>query len=244
MRFLLAAAFATSLLAQSGLDRPLFGTMLGARGTVRPLYGIAGGLIPGEPIAKRVFSMACSSRECLMKTGAAILSATGSVSAPSGEALFGLDGDSALIYFPEGRTLERWHDDRLAPVAWISRGEVLSIRVVSGGAFEAALRRGERVWIERFSRDGERLGLTGFLPPATSAVMLLDRGVLFALRSALMLERPDGTAMRFDVSGARSIFPIGDGMVEVVAPGARYALRVEPGRERMIVLPSLRTEAQ
>ena len=226
--------------AQPSLDRPTLGTMLDANGIARPVYGISGSVTLGEVAASGVLSSACSRQLCLMKTGAAILSADGSVPAPPGPAIFALDGAAAWVYFPLSKQLARWQAGELDFLSVDIAGDIQSIRAGSDNTIDAVIRRGDRVWIARISAADGSVTFLGSLPRAAGPMMLLgENGVTFASRDGLVLRREDGSEIRFHVKNVSGIFALGEGYVEVRAGQSMYALRVDSGHERLFLLPEI-----
>jgi hypothetical protein len=236
-------AWAVCAWAQTGLVRPQLGTMLDSSGAARPVYGVPGSVTLGDAAATGVLASACSRQLCLLKIDSALLSAAGSIPAPAGPAVFALDGVEAFVYFPESQQLAHWHGGQLDSTPLNVEGKILSLRVegrAESGKIEAVIRRGERVSIERISPDGANLGITGSLPDDTRAAMLTGAGgVVFANRDTLVLLHADGTETRFEVAGAQAMFALGDGYVEVRAGSSTYAVRVDPGQERIFLLPEV-----
>ena len=214
------------------------GVMLDSSGSARTVYGVPGSIVLGNTLATGALSIASSRRLWLVKTDSAILSSTGSVPAPPGPALFALDGATALVYFPASNQLARWHEGQLDFLDGGIPDEVLSIRAGSGGTLDAALRRDGRVSLVSISLTDGSVTVTGSIPNA-GVVTLLDAGILFSNRDALVLRRTDATEVRFDLPGAEAIFPLGDGYVEVRAGRSTYAIRTDPGRERTFLLPEV-----
>ena len=163
---------------------------------------------------------------CLAKTDSKILSATGETDAPPGPAIFGLSGDDAIVFFPEAHTFARWHNDVLEPLDWEIDGEILSIR-----ATQIAVRRNGNVSIVR--PDDSTIDS---IPDASGPVLLLPKGVVFATKDEIVL-RQDDSEVRFELAGAESITAMGARYVAIRAGGAIYALRIDPGRERLFLLP-------
>ena len=228
---ILIAVFGICAYAQPALERPGLGMIVDANGALRPVYGIAGSVTLGGPIAAGVLSTACSRKLCLSKTATSILWGDQETAAPPGPALFALDGNRAFVYFPQSNQLMRWHDGVLKPMDFDIGGEILSLRAAHGRV-EFAVRRDGEVWIVR--GDGAVLGaLTG----AGAPVMLLKDGALFKAGDALIVRRDDGTELSFDLTGVESLLPMGAGYVQIRAGAAAYALCVEPEREQLFVLP-------
>ena len=203
--------------SQSGIEVPSAGIIVDATGSLRAVQGVAGNFLPGPPIATGVLSAACSEQLCLAKTDSKILSATGQVDAPPGPAVFGLDRDTAVIFFPQSRTFARWRENTLEPLDWNVDDDVLSIRVGDQG-IEIALRRN---WA----------GVTN------GPVLLLREGVLFATADEFVFRHGDGSEARFDLAGAEAITSMGSHYAAIRSGSLTYLLRLEPGHEQLFLLP-------
>jgi hypothetical protein len=182
-------------------------------------------MVPG------VLSAACSERLCLAKTDSKIVSAAGETDAPPGPAIFGVDGDQAVAFFPESQLFARWHENTLDPLDWTTDGEVLSIRV-SADATDIAVRRDGSVWIVH--PDGS---VVDWIADTSGPVLLLREGVLFATPEELVFRHPDASEVRFALSSAQSISAMGPHYDAIRAGDATYALRTESGREQLFLLP-------
>lgn len=227
MRLLLVALCATCAWAQSGIETPSIGAVVDSSGSLRQVNGLAGNFWTSDPIISGVVSAACSERLCLVKTDSKILSATGEIEAPAGSAIFGLDGDQPIVFFPQSGTFARWHDNSLDMLDWAIDGEVLSIY-----GNDIAVRRDQEVQI--VNRDG---GLIDEIAAATGPVLLLSDGVVFATSDELILRRRNLTDIRFPLAAAESITRMGAHYIAIRAGDSRYALRIESGRESLFLLP-------
>jgi hypothetical protein len=216
--------------AQSGIQIPTIGAVADSSGFLRMVQGVAGNFLLGPPVAAGVLTAACSERLCLAKTGSKILSETGETGAPPGSATFALHGDDALVFFHESRTFAHWREDTLKTLDWMVDGEVLSMRF-RGERPELAVRRDGNVWIVH--PDG---AIVDTIAEAPGPVLLLDDGVLFATSDQVILRR-DGSEMRFELAGARSISAVGPHYAAIRTDDAVYVLRTESGREGFFLLP-------
>ena len=220
--------------AQSGIEVPSVGAVVDPTGALRPVQGVAGSFLLGPATASGVLSAACSERLCLAKTDSEVISTTGRTDAPPGPAIFGVNGDDAIVFFPEPRTFARWHNDTLELLDWTVNGEVLSIRL--GAEAEIAVRRDKNVWIVR--PDG---AVADWIADTPGPVLLLSEGVLFATSDELVLRHSGGSEVRFDSAGTESIAAMGPHYTAIHvsndAGGAVYALRTEPGHESLFLLP-------
>jgi hypothetical protein len=212
--------------AQSGIEVPAIGVIVDSSGSLRQVQGVAGSFFLAPPSVPGVLSAACSEQLCLVKTGSKILSATGETDAAPGPAIFAFSGDSATIFFPESRTFARWHDNTLDPLDWAVDGEILSVR-----STEIAIRKDGTVSIVH--PDGS---VVDSIADATGPVLLLPKGAVFAAKDEIVL-RQDNREVRFELAGADHISAMGPGYVAISAGGAIYALRIDPGRESLYLLP-------
>jgi hypothetical protein len=227
MRVILGIAFyAGCAWAQSGIEVPAIGAIVDTAGTLRAVQGVAGNFWLGPTTVSEVLSAGCSERICLAKTDTKIVSATGETDAPPGPAIFSLNGNDAIVYFPESRVFARWHDDALDILDWMVDGEVLSVTLK-----EIAVRRDGEVSIVH--SDGS---VVNSIPDASGPVLLLLQGVLFATKDEIVLEQ-DSREVRFDLMGVESITAMGPHYAMIRAGHVIYALRIEAGREALYQLP-------
>jgi hypothetical protein len=237
----LVVILAVSACAFAQIEHPQIGVMLDENGDARVVLGVAGSTTLGDPILSGVISLACSAQRCFAKTRTALLSSSGeSIDAPAGPAVFAIDGAAAYVYFPETRQLARWHDGQLEPVVFTpndimpnditptdfpGNAEVLALRATVGG-FEYAVRRADGVWA------GDRN-----LGDVTAVQLLGDGSVLTANGEQVRLLRSDGTEADFAVAGVQSFIRISDACVQLVTSSGMWALAIEPGQERVFLLP-------
>lgn len=220
MKRIVLLSVAVCAWSQSGIDIPAAGVIVDSQGFLRGVQGVAGSFLLGPAMMSGVLSAACSEQLCLAKTDSKILSATGEADAPPGPALFGWDGDTAVICFPESRTLARWRENTLEPLDGTVDSDVISLRV-AGDRIEFTLRR-------------DWAGVT------EGPVLLLHEGVLFATADELVLRRRDATELRFEFNGAETITAIasmGPHYAAIRAGATTFALRLDAGQEQLFVLP-------
>jgi hypothetical protein len=207
--------------SQSGIEVPSVGIIVDSLGSLRAVQGVAGNFLLGPTIAMGVLSAACSDQLCLAKTDSKILSATGQVDAPPGPSVFGLDRDTAVVFFPQSQTFARWRENTLEPLDWTVDSnvdvEVLSIRI-AGDKIEFALRR-------------DWAGVTN------GPVLLLKEGVLFATADELVFRHGDGSEARFNLASAETITSMGSHYAAIHSGSLTYLLRLEPGHEQLFLLP-------
>lgn len=202
--------------------------MLDANGAVRTVYGIAASVALGDAEILGVVSQACSNQFCLAKTETSLVSASGSVDAPAGPAVFAFEGDEAVVWFPQSRQLARWQNGALTAIEASVDGEVLSIRA-GNGTVELAVRRASGVWI--VNANGAVLDS---LPRAEGPVMLIPGGVVYATREHIVIRD-----LRIPVGRVTGFSQMSAGYLQVCAGGVNYALRIEQGRETLFQLPGV-----
>ena len=225
-RLLLFLCAVCACCAQSGIEVPNAGAIVDSSGALRQVQGVAGSFSLGAAGIPGVLSAACSEHLCLAKTDSKIVSATGETDAPPGPAIFGLNNGDAIVFFPEPHTFARWHHDALEPLDWTVEGEILSIC-----ARNIAVRKDGVVSI--LHPDGS---VVDSIPDASGPVLLLPKGVVFATTEEIVL-RQDASEVRFELAEAQSITAMGPGYAAIRTGDAIYALRTEPGRESLFLLP-------
>lgn len=228
MKLLIAFAICGCAWSQSAMERPELGKMLDANGAVRTVYGIAASVSLGDVEAAGVVSSACSKAFCLAKTETSIVSASGSVDAPVGPALFAFDGDAVFVWFVRSRQLARWQNGALTPLDATVQGAVVSIGVIAG-AVKFAVRRWNGVWIVNL--DGS---VASALPHNVGPVMLTPGGVVYATRSEVVVGNT-----RLPLEGAIGFSQMSESYLQVHTGGAEYSLRIDPGRETLFQLPGV-----
>jgi hypothetical protein len=122
---LILVAAAGALLAQSGITPPRVGYIRDEAGALRPVYGVAGSFVLGQPINKRpVISAAFSGHLGLAKTATALYAFNregqrlGRLAAADGPAqfVFSPDGSEAIVFVPGTSEWFRWRDGGFQPV--------------------------------------------------------------------------------------------------------------------------------
>lgn len=220
--------FGMCVCAWGQINRPSLGKMLDTNGAVRTVYGIAASVTLGDAEITAVLSQACSKKFCLAKTGTSIVSASGSVDAPAGPALFAFSGDAAFLWFVESRQLAQWQSGAMTPIDSSVDGEVLSIRA-SAGSVEFAVRRRTGIWIVK--PDGSVLDS---LPLASGPVMLIPGGAIYATRDEIVIR-----GLRIPLGRVTAFSQMAPGYLQVRAGGVDYALRIDEGREALFQLPGV-----
>jgi hypothetical protein len=211
--------------AQPQMLAPQQGMTLDRSGALRPLVGIAQTFTTGDPVQTGVVSAACGKSLCVVRKAD---------SDPPGQALISIEGDSALLYFPATRQFARIRGEQLTILDWATAGDVLTLR-------------GDRIVVKR--EDGVRIltptgAVLGSLPNDTTAALLLHGLTIYSTPDVLVLSRPDGAEIRYDLRGVISLTQIGERYVEVMTTDSTYALRIDAGKEQLSLLPQSSPEVK
>jgi hypothetical protein len=217
--------------AQGTIDPPRMGVMVDGFAHARPVFGVSASVSLGEAFAGAVVASSCSDSWCIFKTRDAIGAGGVLTKAPPGPALLAIDGATALMYFPLFHMLARWRDGTLEPVAMNVTGTIVGLRSNAGLA-QFAVRRNAVTWIV----DADNQAIDS-IPSASGPVILLPGATIYTDGDDVVLRRADGSELRFPAPGARSFLAMATNYVQIRAGQSSYALRIDPGHERIFELP-------
>jgi len=258
MSALLAALsfLAVSAWAQPAITPPQVGFMQDTAGSLRPVHGLAGNFLVGEPIAAGVLSAAFSGSFGLAKTDSTVIvtdwqgKAIATSDASAGPALFAFasDGRPALAYWFRSKTLLRWSGATLTHVrldgAAIAADDVLSIAEPDPDHTAMLVKRKDGVWDVRILLATGAVDSQTALPAVTApACMLVNGNVVSSDDVGLVVHKTDGSvvhlAARLPVSF--SLQQMGDGWLQLwdLGSGAQFAVRLTKGREGFYALPEV-----
>jgi hypothetical protein len=179
MRFSLFFFLALPLAAQSGLTAPSLGWIVDRAGDLRPLTGISGNVLLGDPAASQVLAAASSDKYVVWKT-ADTLSWRGpdgqviSVPAPDGGAHFAFRNEQpAAAYFAGNQRLYLWNRDLTDVIELASDlggAPVLALEVRGARRIDLLCLRQDTVWRIELDLTSEEIlrerPLAGVAPPA------------------------------------------------------------------------------
>jgi hypothetical protein len=238
--------------AQSGIGTPRAGCLVGPDGSLRPVDGIAGAFLAGDPAAHGVVSAVCSADRALLKTEDAVEIRDGSLrllarwSAPAGPALFAFGGDShtAFVYYPGAREM-LWLMGRIPPrpVPGVQslEGDVLAIAAPTLRRLLVVVRDQSGLWLVSMSPSDGLIQSRVPLDGVTAPLALRRDGTLVYADGAELVVRPaNGAERRMTLPApALAIGLMGDEWLAVQLPGRRSpaAVRIEPGREGVFRVP-------
>lgn len=254
--FLAGAMLALPAAAQSALEPPLAGVARDATGVVRPLFGVAGNFLPGDPHATGACAAAFSGRlELIVEDGTVrALDAQGveisrhDVPGACDDApliAFEAGGDQALLAWPKAGALDRWRDATLEPLTLdpaALAGDVVSL-AAAGDRVRWVVRREDGLWeVETAASDGSIQSAAALVGAREPAWLASDGLLVYTGDRAIVLRRPDQSELRLPFADAPVSFtPMGRDWVQIrtAVSGRNFALRLTEGRERIYRLPEV-----
>jgi len=236
MKFVMWLACSLAWAQSGGIQPPAMGLMIDGSGQARPVFGVSASVTVGDPVATAVLASACSDSFCVLKTWTGLVIEGVEAKSPPGPALLAIDGQSVLLYFPRLGQLARWQAGDLQPVPLNVTGTIVALRSTAGVA-QFAVQRNGATWIVDSNHQ-----VLDSLPAASGPVLLPATGAIYTDGGDVVLRRRDGSELRFPVPGVQSFSAMSwsssaANYVEIRAPWASYALRIDFGHERIFELP-------
>jgi hypothetical protein len=248
----LAAAVAS---AQTGLTPPQAGFMQDAANSFRPVYGIAGNFLPGDPVAGAVISAAYSGSYGLFKSSSAIVvtdragAIVASASEPDGLALFAFTrtGDPALAYLAAANMLLAWDGAAFNPVSFdpttLAASAVLSIAAPHPGEAAMIVQRDDGLWEVRVRlATGDidaQTAVSGVAPPV---LMLANGDLVYCDVNGIVVRRRAGAEVHINAQlpASFALQQMGEGWIQLrdLASLQQFAIRITQNREQYYQLPS------
>ena len=236
--------------AQSTLAPPTLGFVHDNAGALRPVLGLAGNFMLGDPIASDVSSTAFSGSFGFAKTSnaLAIFDLQGrtilSVDAPSGPALFAFarTGQQGLVFYPQSGALLSWNNGALTDLAIDAPalgGNALSIAFVDANHVTFLVDRGE-LWSVRIALDSGEPDLQFSIHGAAAPVLMLANGnMLLSLSKGLVMRSAKGIEERLDVvpPANSTLNSMGDGWIQLLAPAGQPQYALQLSGRRIYQLP-------
>jgi hypothetical protein len=258
MKALLAALsfLAVSAWAQPAIAPPQIGFMEDKAGSVRPVYGLAGNFLLGDPIATGVISAAFSGSFGWVKTDSTVVvmdaqgQAMATSDAPPGPALFAFTSDDkpALAFLVTSNTLLQWSGATLTPVPldWgaIAADAVLSIAEPDPDHAAMLVQRKDGVWDVRVVLASGEADSQTALPTATPPSCMLANGdVVSSDDSGLVVYKADGSAIHIaaHLPDSFSLQQMGDRWLQLrdLTNAHEFAVTTSKDREGFYTLPEV-----
>jgi hypothetical protein len=262
--------FHSAALAETAIQAPSAGCLLGADGALRPVHGIAGAFLAGAPAVSGVISAACSNSLALVKTADALEVRDGSLEllarwdAPGGTALFALPptGQTGFVYYETNGELLQVDAQSLPRAVLDSQslgGQVLAIASPDLLHLIAVVADSSGSRLVRISATNGAIESETPLDNVTGPEALLGDGtVVFADGADLVIRPPHALIARVALPGIR--LPVVERHIALPAPavsigqmgpswlalrlndsGAPLAVRIEGGTERTCRVPAMET---
>jgi hypothetical protein len=236
------------------LTPPQAGFMQDAANSFRPVYGIAGNFLPGDPVAGGVVSAAYSGSYGLIKTSSAVIvtDRTGSIvasnSEPDGPALFAFtrSGEPALAYMPVANTLLAWDGAAFNPVPFdptiLSASAVLSIAAPNSGHAAMIVQREDGLWDVRVQlATGDIDAQTAITGVAAPVLMLANGELVYSDVNGIVLRSSDRTELHINAQlpASFTLQQMGGGWIQLRDLGSsrQFAIRITRNREQYYQLP-------
>ncbi len=254
-RRLISAAIGLTLILSAkasggpGIRTPELGLVRDGSGVLRPLAGIGGNFLLGDPVMTGVRALAAGENQAIAVVGERLVvirnGAVGpEMDAPTGIALLGLDerGEGAVAVFPDAATVALagsagWHkipfeppEGKIVAVASAARGAVLVLAVIGPDGLRL---------VRRLAARRLTLGEEWVAPGAAAACLLPERRLLYTDRGRLVLREPGGSEQWAPFSGeVEAMEPLGDEWVHIRTPGRPgFVVRVDGGHLDVYRLP-------
>jgi len=228
---------------------PRIGLVSDLTGALRPVLGVSGNFLMGDPVARSVVSAGCSGTFSFVKTDTTLSILDGVTGtdfpSPAGPALFSFFGHTGFAFFLSDRSLHRWDGVNLNPVALNAfTGDVLALAQPDANHVWLAVRQTDaQVYSILFDGTSGALQSSTPLTSASGNLALLNgQEFLYTGQSGLMLHRASGTEIPLVAPGIGEMASVhfellGVNWWSVKASGQHFAIRTEPGRESLYRLP-------
>ena len=228
---------------------PRIGLVSDLTGALRPVIGVSGNFLMGDPVARSVLSAACSGTFSFVKTETTLSILDGVTEtdfpSPAGPALFSFFGHAGFAFFPSDGSLRRWDGVNLNSVALDAfTGDVLALAQSDANHVWLAVRQSDaQVYVLLFDGISGALQSSTPLTNASGSIALLNgQEFLYTSQSGLMLHRANGLEIAFSAPGIGELAGVhfellGANWWSVKASGQHFAIRTEPGRESLYRLP-------
>ncbi|HZU25116.1 MAG TPA: hypothetical protein VFA04_06315 [Bryobacteraceae bacterium] len=244
MKSFFAAVLLAAASCAAQVSAPHVGIAGDSAGAVRPVLGIAGNFLEGEPLAVGAISSASSGEAVLIKTASQVraLDTAGHELAHAevggGPALFAFatGGAPEFAWLPQGQTLLRRCPTGFCACRLSLRavsGEVLSIGTADRNHIDLAVSRNNALEILRVRLGDGAIANTLRLPGAIGAPLLMPDGrILYAVPGELVLRDARGEERHSAFPHAASSIASMSAewaLVSANGEGRRFAVRLADG---------------
>ena len=237
---------------QPAIARPQAGFMQAADGSFRPVFGLAGNFVSGEPVIGDVVSAGFSGSYGLVKTETSItlLDSQGqtldSWNEPPGPALFAFTKERkpALVYVFASNSLLRWSGLQLATVPLEIQDSVVSMSAPDSEHAALIVQRDDGLWQMQILLATGQVESQTALPDMTVPVFQLATGDLVSKDDrGLVIHQADNQLVHIPAQLPDSFWlqQMGAGWLQLrdIANGIDFAVRIEKGSEQFYELPGV-----
>lgn len=240
--------------AQPGLTPPQIGFVQDSGNALRPVLGIAGNFVLGDPSQTGVIAAAFSGSSGMVKTDFALLAidrlgnVLASADAPSSAALFAFSpaGAPAFAYLTDANAWMVWDGQAFQSVSMdmSAMGTVVAISSQRDGEGAVIVQRDDGLWDVRILlATGEvtsETAINGVLAP----LLALSSGwLIYRDTDGIVVRKPDGTETHIAAQLPANIVlqQMGDGWIQVrdLDTLNQFAVRVTENREQFYGLPGV-----
>lgn len=246
----IALLMAGSCPAQIGT--PQLGFVVDGARSLRPLMGLSGSWVLGDPVVGGVVNAASSGSFSLVKTDTSILVLDGrgnpvsSTDAEPGPAAFSFDGTGRPgLAWVRSAGLLAWRTDHWeggVVTGGLVGGQVLSLVQLGQDRVRFFTQRDDSFWVVELAlANGSLLSQTALPGVAAPALLQADGRLVYTDGTGIVVRDVDGTERRVDLGFIPVEFhPLADGWLLVWdQDSTRFAVRTQAGMERVSQLPEV-----
>jgi hypothetical protein len=230
--------------------------MRDAADSLRPVYGIAGNFLVGDPVAIRIISAAHSGSYGWVKTSStvAVIDKAGAIVATStvadGPALFAFTrtGEPALAYLAASNQLLTWKAGAFTAVffdaAILAANRVLAITAPDSGHAAMIVQRDDGLWDVRVQLATGEIDAQATLLGVTAPVLMFASGdLVYSDADGIVLRKTDSSERHISVRLPASFAfqQMGEGWLQLqdLAGGQQFTIRIAQNREQSYQLPEV-----
>jgi hypothetical protein len=230
--------------------------MRDAADSLRPVYGIAGNFLVGDPVAIRIISAAHSGSYGWVKTSStvAVIDKAGAIVATSivadGPALFAFTrtGEPALAYLAASNQLLTWKAGAFTAVffdaAILAANRVLAITAPDSGHAAMIVQRDDGLWDVRMQLATSEIDAqTALLGVAAPVLMFASGDLVYSDADGIVLRKTDSSERHISVRLPASFAfqQMGEGWLQLqdLAGGQQFTIRIAQNREQSYQLPEV-----
>ena len=254
--FTLSLAVAMMACAQPGLAPPQIGFIQDSSNALRPVIGIAGNFLLGDPMQTGLTSAAFSGSSGMVKTDSALLAidrqgqVIASTGAPAGSALFAFSrsGAPAFVYLIDANAWMVWDGQQFQPAAFdLSAFDslvVISIASPNDGEAQIVLQRDDGLWDIRLQLADGAVTSQSAITGVTAPMLALASGdLVYRDTDGVVVRKPDGSELHILAQLPPNIAfqQMGDGWIQIrdLDTSNQFAVRITAGREQFYQLPGV-----